>query len=483
MNQAPASELAGTLTEHPVTVLLIDDQKMVGETVRRMLADQPDIRLFFLDDPTRALELASDIRPTVILQDLVMPQLDGLALVAEFRRQESTRDIPMIVLSAREEPKTKAEAFARGANDYLVKLPDKLELLARIRYHSRGYISLLERNEALRKLELRNRFIRETFGRYLSDEVVTNLLDAPEGLRLGGEKREVTILMSDLRGFTAVSQALDAEQTVAMLNHYLEAMTDIIVRHGGTIDEFLGDGMLVFFGAPQRQDDDALRAVACALEMQLAMRDINAWNQARGLPSLEMGIGLNTGPVIVGNIGSRKRAKYGAVGSHVNLTGRVEACTVGGQVLISESTRSAIPTPLDIAGEMRVDPKGVKAPITLYDVVGIGAPYHLRLAQPDAALVTLAEPLPAWFVPLDGKNASEQESTGSLVRLSAREAELLSGRRLEPMTDLRLRLARHPGEDLYAKVLARPAASAGTVVLRFTSVPLPLVSLFDTLTA
>ena len=183
---------ANVLTAHAVTVLLIDDQKIIGEAVRRMLVDEPDINFHFLDDPTQALELAAKVEPTVILQDLVMPQIDGLSLVSEFRRQASTRDIPMIVLSSREEPKTKAEAFARGANDYLVKLPDKLELLARIRYHSHGYITQLERNEALQKLEVRNRFIRETFGRYLSDDVVNNLLDAPEDgpRRWNIEKRE-----------------------------------------------------------------------------------------------------------------------------------------------------------------------------------------------------------------------------------------------------------------------------------------------------
>ena len=472
---------ANVLTAHAVTVLLIDDQKIIGEAVRRMLVDEPDINFHYLDDPTQALELAAKVEPTVILQDLVMPQIDGLSLLSEFRRQASTRDIPMIVLSSREEPKTKAEAFARGANDYLVKLPDKLELLARIRYHSHGYITQLERNEALQKLEVRNRFIRETFGRYLSDDVVNNLLDAPEGLRLGGEKREVTIMMSDLRGFTAMSEVQGAEQIVSMLNNYLGRMTDIIVRHGGTIDEFIGDGILVFFGAPQRREDDASRAVACALEMQLAMTEINDWNREHGLPDVQMGIGLNTGEVIVGNIGSQKRAKYGAVGSHVNLTGRVESFTVGGQILISETTRNAISAPLEVASEMRVEPKGVKTPITIYEITGIGAPYNLHLPAHDAELVPLAAPLVATFVLLDGKHARGEEASGTLVQLSEREAEFTAPELPEPLTNLRLRLESHPDQDLHAKVLARHAATPGAVVLRFTAVPMPLASHFSRL--
>ena len=135
-----------------VKVLLIDDQPLIGEAVRRMVAGEPDIDFHYLKDPLQALQTALAIHPTVILQDLVMPDVDGLELVTQFRAQEFTREIPMIVLSSKEEATTKAKAFALGANDYLVKLPDPIELLARIRYHSKGYINLLERNEAYRKL-------------------------------------------------------------------------------------------------------------------------------------------------------------------------------------------------------------------------------------------------------------------------------------------------------------------------------------------
>jgi sigma-B regulation protein RsbU (phosphoserine phosphatase) len=136
-----------------VRVLLIDDQAIVGESVRRMLVGEPDIEFLFCQDPSRALATANEFRPTVILQDLVMPEIDGLQLVRFFRANPATRQTPMVVLSSREEPATKAQAFALGANDYLVKLPDTLELIARIRYHSRSYLNLLERNEAYRQLE------------------------------------------------------------------------------------------------------------------------------------------------------------------------------------------------------------------------------------------------------------------------------------------------------------------------------------------
>jgi sigma-B regulation protein RsbU (phosphoserine phosphatase) len=140
------------VTVNPITVLLIDDQVIIREAVRRVLADEPDIAFHYCQDPTKAVQMACDISPTVILLDLVMPEIDGLTLAKFLRANEKTRNIPLIVLSTKEEPATKAEAFALGANDYLVKLPDKIELIARIRHHSKGYISLLERDEAYRAL-------------------------------------------------------------------------------------------------------------------------------------------------------------------------------------------------------------------------------------------------------------------------------------------------------------------------------------------
>lgn len=147
-----AKESASSLTAHKITVLLIDDQAMIGEAVRRMLENAEDIDFHFCSDPGKAMKTAEAVSPTVILQDLVMPDVDGLTLVKFFRANPATRDIPLIVLSSKEEPKVKAEAFTLGANDYIVKLPDKIELIARIRHHSQGYINMLERNEAYQAL-------------------------------------------------------------------------------------------------------------------------------------------------------------------------------------------------------------------------------------------------------------------------------------------------------------------------------------------
>ncbi len=177
MDNDDNKQLKTPLTEHTITVLLIDDQLIVGEMVKRMLAPEKDIVFHFCQDPTQAIKIATEISPTVILQDLVMPEIDGLTLVKYFRANRKLKDIPLIVLSSKEEAVTKADAFALGANDYLVKLPDKIELIARIRYHSRGYIAFLQRNEAYEALSKSQQVLAAQLNS--AAEYVVSLLPAP----------------------------------------------------------------------------------------------------------------------------------------------------------------------------------------------------------------------------------------------------------------------------------------------------------------
>ncbi|RMF23587.1 MAG: adenylate/guanylate cyclase domain-containing protein, partial [Cyanobacteria bacterium J083] len=218
--------------------------------------------------------------------------------------------------------------------------------------------------------------IRHTFGRYLSREIVATLLESPEGLKLGGERKSITILTSDLRGFTAIAEHLSPEEVVRILNFYLGTMAEVISAYQGTIDEFMGDGILVLFGAPVAREDDAIRAMACALAMQLAMQSVNQQMQKWGLPELAMGIGINTGEVVVGNLGSEKRAKYGVVGSQVNLTYRIESYTLGGQILLSPTTYNLGKDLIVIDEKKEVTPKGLQKPITVYGLVGIKGKYN-----------------------------------------------------------------------------------------------------------
>jgi adenylate cyclase len=479
------AEGAAALPKHGIKVLLVDDQAIIGEAVRRLLATEEDIIFRYCSDPTTALHVANEFAPTVILQDLVMPDIDGLMLVRFFRANAPTRNIPLIVLSTKEEPKVKAEAFALGANDYLVKLPDKLELIARIRYHSKGYISLLERNDAYKALEhmanqlqLHNRFIRKTFGRYLTDDVVKSLLESPEGLKLGGERRKITLVMSDLRGFTSMSGRFAPEQVVTMLNRQ---------TYQGTIDEFIGDMIFILFGAPIQRDDDAERAVACAMAMQLAMAGVNAQNRAEGLPEVEMGIGIHTGEVVVGNIGSDRRAKYGVVGSHVNLTARIESYTIGGQVLISEATRQEVGPIVKVAEKIEVAAKGIDKPIAIYNALGIGSKYNLFLPDSADTLASLPEAIPLQFSLLDGKLMDDIVFTGSLVKLSAKDGEVRSEHAIETRSDIKIQLMSDKGEelpgDLYAKVMGALAEGSQGFAVHFTFVPPEVAAFFARLLA
>lgn len=480
------------LTQHRITVLLVDDQPMIGEAVRRMLATEEDIEFHYCQDAGLAVKTAVRISPTVILQDLVMPEIDGLLLVRYFRANESTREVPLIVLSSKEEPHTKAEAFALGANDYMVKLPDRLEVIARIRYHSRGYIAQLERNEAYkallesqRQLEVRNKFIRDTFGRYLSDDIVNSILESPEGLKLGGEKRKTTVMMTDLRGFTAISERLPAESVVRVINNYLEVMTEVILKYQGTIDEFIGDAILVIFGAPIMREDDALRSVACAVAMQIAMEEVNERNKSGGYPEVAQGIGINTGELVVGNIGSEKRSKYGVVGRNVNLASRIESYTVGGQILISESTKEDCGDILTIGDEIEVMPKGLKEPITIYDVRGIAGQYNLFLPEKqEIGFLELRRALPIRFFILSGKDAGGDMFEGNIARLSPEGAEICSQTKTERLSNLRISLFDDEGyeitTELYAKVIKSvPASEQGPGFrVNFTSVPTEVKAFF-----
>ena len=224
--------------------------------------------------------------------------------------------------------------------------------------------------DSYQELERRNEFIRKVFGRYTSDEVVEALLDAPDGLKLGGEKREVTILMSDLRGFTALAERLEATEVVSLLNHYLSAMVEVIQQNGGTIDEIIGDAILVLFGAPVATENDAQRAVLCALGMQKAMAGVNEQNLPKGWPAIEMGIGLHTGEVVVGNIGSVKRSKYGVVGRTINTTARIESFTVGGQIIVSPTLIGGAGRGLILGDEVEVHAKGMKEPLRCRQLLG-----------------------------------------------------------------------------------------------------------------
>ncbi len=326
----------------------------------------------------------------------------------------------------------------------------------------RDALKAMERIRSLNgQLALRNKLLNETFGRFLSDEIVRQLLETPDGLALGGKKRVLTVMMSDLRGFTSLSERLPAQDLISLLNYYLGEMTDVIQSNSGTIIEFIGDGIMAIFGAPAPSERHEAEAVTAAVQMQQRMVEVNRWNAEHGYPPLEMGIGINTGEMIVGNIGSEKRTKYGVVGSNVNLCGRIESYTVGGEILISPRTRAAIREKLEVTDERDVMPKGVQVPLTLSCIAGIG---ELSCRRKENVPLKLKKAVEVSFLRIEGKHIESEANKGSITAISEDEAVLETSVVLDRFENLEI----DAGGKLLCKVVS--GDSSGWTI-RFTSLP------------
>jgi sigma-B regulation protein RsbU (phosphoserine phosphatase) len=319
-------------------------------------------------------------------------------------------------------------------------------------------------------------FIRDTFGRYVTQEVVKKLLESRDALNLGGETREVSIIMSDLRGFSALTADMEPAQVIIFLNRYLGKMIEILIGHRAIIDEIQGDGILAFFGAPEAMRDHPLQAVVCALHMQASMEEINVMNQADGLPHLEMGIAVNTGSVVVGNIGSERRTKYGLVGAQVNLTGRLESFTVGGQVLISSSTFESVRGLVDIRDSMQVEMKGFPGALTVYDVRGIGNPYNIQLKERKESMVPLPEPIAVRLHRIHNKVIRKMIEAAWIIQFSETSAVIQTEGELRQWENVRLDLLDPKRDEMQGRIYGKAISvkpltdNLHEAVIRFTSV-------------
>lgn len=206
-------------------------------------------------------------------------------------------------------------------------------------------------------------------------------------LRKAGTSSDVTVLLTDLRGFTAISEAYPARTVVKALNCYLTRMCEIVVSNGGTVDKFMGDAVMVLFGAYRRDDRDPRRAVTCAVQMQIAMAEINRDNASRGFPPLYMGVGINTGAVMMGLLGSEVHREYTVIGDHVNLASRIESFSLRGQILISEATFRRCRGFALARGPMQVHVKGKSKSVQIREVqaipsLGLTVPRQSRRNSP-----------------------------------------------------------------------------------------------------
>jgi len=457
-------------SQDKATILVVDDTPENIDVLRGVLKSHYKVKVAISGE--QALKLCrSDQPPDLMLLDVMMPGMDGFDVCRRLKADAVTEGIPVIFVTAMNDTHDEVQGFEAGGVDYINKPITPAIVLARVRTHL--------------QLRAAYRFIRDTFGRYLSDEIVDRLIDSPEGLKLGGEKRHLSIMMADLRGFTSIGERLPAETVVQMINIFLGRMTEVIQQHQGTIDEFIGDAILAIFGAPVQRDDDALRAVRCAVEMQRAMQDVNREYLALGYPAVEMGIGINTGEVIVGNIGSKKRTKYGVVGRVVNTTSRIESYTIGGQILISDSTRLACRDLLRIDGQMEVMPKGLTEPITIYDVGGlIGEQPVASIEQGNDEPVRLETPLDVRLVVLSGSHLGEA-MTGQIIALGRRKMEITAAQACSNFSNLKITFInaaeQHLPEHIYAKVIRQLDADRHGFLAHATSLPPDAEQMFSRL--
>jgi adenylate cyclase len=415
----------------PITVLLIDDQSMIGEAVRQMLASEQDIVFHYCNNPLQALKFARECQPTVILQDLIMPQMEGLLLVQFLRSRDApTYQIPLIVLSSKEDPIIKAQAFELGANDYLVKLPDRVELIARIRYHSSAYTNLLKRQEAealLRDENLRQALyiaqvdkltqaavaveqdtfqpgalgevvdrgdelgqlarvftqmvktvqtretelkqLNQSFARFFPAEYLQFLRkENVTDVQLGDYVSKImAVMFSDIRSFTTLSERMTPQENFNFVNDYLKRVSPEIRNHYGIIVKFLGDGMMAVF--PEGADD----AVAAGVAKQRRVQEFNEERVSKTDLPLQVGIGIHVGHMMLGMVGEESRIQGDAFSDNVNLTSRLEGLTkfYGVSMLISGQTLEHMSHPdrYQIRFLDRAIVKGRNEPLTVYEVL------------------------------------------------------------------------------------------------------------------
>jgi adenylate cyclase len=215
--------------------------------------------------------------------------------------------------------------------------------------------------------------LKKAFQSYVAPSVVEEIIKHPERLRLGGERRELTIFFCDIRDFTTLAETLDPEEVVSVLHGFLNPMSKIVVKHGGTIDKFMGDAIMALFGAPLQYPDHASRACKTALEMQEVLKSLSQEWEGQGRPSLKIGVGINTGMVSVGNMGSDTLFDYTAIGDNVNLAARLEGLNklYDTDILISNATAQALDQEFVLRELDRVRVKGRKQPVAIYELLGL----------------------------------------------------------------------------------------------------------------
>ncbi len=500
-------------------LLCVDDEEIILLSLKDQLREHfsDEFQLEMVDSGDDALVLFQELHSSgvdvpLIICDQIMPGMKGNQLLREIYKLSP--ETFSVLLTGQADAGAVGDAVNHSnLYRYIAKPWEETDLVMTIREAVRSFYqdrkleeqnkTLQEMNENLEKrvedrttevvmqkeeiqqqmlsierqrheLEVRNDFIKGVFGRYVSDEVMDTVLKSPEALQIGGAKRDISVLISDLRGFTTLTDRLEPEAIMRLLNRYFERMIEIISEHGGIVIEFLGDGIMAIFGAPKYLESHADQAVACTLHMQLAMDEINEIHKSEGLPEIEMGIGLTSGEVVVGNIGSKRRAKYGVVGTPANLAARLEALSTGQQVLISAETLSRCKNKVLIEHQFQVSVKGIKDPLTIYYIYGLqnqNTGVTVQFRPSELTMLPVQPKVMLELAVLDGKSVSLEHITVRLEECSRRKARVHADRPLPRHTDVRICAISIDGRQRETETYAKVTVSENdAMILRFTSI-------------
>jgi adenylate cyclase len=337
----------------PGRLLIIDDNKVMRLLLTRGL-EQQGHSVATAENGRHGLEMLRAERFDLVLLDIQMPEMDGLQVLEHITGDLHLREIPVIMISSLDEVDGVARCIQMGAEDYLFKPPNPILLRARI-------ISSLE------KKRLRDQQ-RELFRKFATREVADDLL--AKGFSLGGQSVQATVLFSDIRSFTTITESQPPSVTIELLNDYYSLMFEAINGRGGVVNQIVGDGIMALFGAPAPVENHAQSAVLSALEMIEMINLFNLQQAAMDRVQIRIGVGIATGQVIAGYTGTMHRATYTCVGDAVNLAARLETHTktVGLPILIDENTRVALSEALRVEDCGPVDLKGKNQTVRVYSV-------------------------------------------------------------------------------------------------------------------
>jgi len=350
------------------TILVVDDAPENIDVLNGIL--KPDYQVKVALNGDKALKVANSAPPPdLILLDIMMPDIDGYEVCRRLKSDPKTVDIPVIFVSAMSEVMDETKGFELGAVDYITKPVSPPIVKARIENH----LSLkLARN----KLEA----LSQKLGKYLSPQIYQSIFEGTRDTRLETRRKKLTIFFSDIVGFTSRTDNMEPEDLAFILNSYLNKMAKVVLKHGGTLDKYVGDAILVFFGDPETKGikEDAIACISMALEMRDSLPELHQEWIKYGIDSpFQVRMGISTGICSVGNFGSDDRMDYTIIGNQVNLASRFESSAESNQILISQDTWSLVKNVIHCSPKEAIRVKGFEQPVPVYEVVD----FHDRLEK------------------------------------------------------------------------------------------------------